>query len=506
MQKKLTIIAGAVIVLGLGAAGGTYYLGQKNFESKQEQFKQIMDKIGGELPPGATQENNITENGLFESKGVYKLKYTHEKDNETLTINYTVNHGVSSYFTGDMTLDAVGKLDGTLTKDLKFNGDFLKTTGDLLGDGSFNLSTKMSGFSFEDKDGKIVVADSTDNLKYDKVTGKINTIHDIPNIKFNEIRDMVDPDAIVKWSQDTSPDKSPTPPTIRKQIEALNIQGLKLTRSFNVSTPSLGDFTANIASIKMPTAQANNVSVHANAELVNKKYNIKAGIKLDKLTSQFKKDDQLSLDFAYSLNGLNADVINYYHDLYKKYQKTGKLEEQNTQEIKDNFLKLVQTGATFTIDKFNIKDNKNTIELNGKVEIAPVADVKSISFEKNTKFTVGLNGQGEFAKEFVTQFNNQKLLTNDLPLDDAKPSVKLDVSYSNGELVINKETINKPEVITPIQTALNALDVALGVAEPKAPDATPTDANAQQEGTPMTAEAAPPTSAPQESNVTPAKK
>ena len=504
MQKKLTIIAGAVIVLGLGAVGGTYYLGQKNLESKQEQFKQIMDKIGRELPPGATQENNITENGLFESKGVYKLKYNHEKDNEVLTIDYTVNHGLSSYFSGDMTLDVVGKLEGTLTKDLKFNGDFLKTTGDLLGDGSFNLNTKMSGFSFEDKDGKIIVADSTDNLKYDSTTGKINTTHEIPNIKFSEMREMVDPDTIAKWSQDTSPDRSPTPPTTKKQIEALNIQGLKLTRNFNVSTPNLGDFTANVASIKMPTAQANNINIHANAELVNKKYNIKAGLKLDKLTSQFKKDDQLSLDFAYSVNGLNADVINYYHDLYKKYQKTGKLEDQNTQEIKDNFLKLVQTGAILNVEKFKIQDNKNTIELNGKIEIASVPDVKSISLEKNTKVTLGLNGQGEFARGFIAQFNNQKLLSNDLPLDDTKPAVKLDVTYNNGELVINKETINKPEIVTPLQTGLNALDVALGVAEPKSP--TPDTVNAPQEGVPMTGEAPVPASSTQDSDTAQSKK
>jgi hypothetical protein len=438
MNFKYKIITSSILVV-LGISG-LYAVGKYNLNKTSENIKVMQDKLHSELPKGVTQKN-IINNGLFKSVGVYKISYVNGEETENIVVNYVLKHGIISFFTGNIQIEATSRLEGTMIKNVIVNGDLLNTTGTIFKDGSFDLKSHSANVSIlmnKDKDNSSInIVPSDSMINYNSKSGDVNTALLLPNIAING-----DNMGIVK---------------------NVDFKNIKINRDFNINRITFGNLDIAIGEIDSQYLKAKGLELKTSVDVSNKKYNISTGIKVNEIgLTQTRSPSQL--EFSYSINNIDSDEIDSYVNLYNKYKKFGKLEETDGILIKENLIKIIQAGGSVNIDRIKAKGPFGLVDMSGKFEIIPVSDISKVSFKNQSKIFFSVNVDGDLAT-MLTKPVVTNLLGIDTPVDmNPSPSkFIMSMSYENNNLMVNGITQNSSLMYEKIKNSLDSADVMLGL-------------------------------------------
>lgn len=441
-MNKNIIIGSTVLTAIAVAAGITCYIGKTNIEKRSMAMQETIDKIKAELPNTIKVENQI-EKGLFSSKGVYKLTHVSSGKSDTFIVNYNLDHGISSWFGGNILVDAETSLEGNFAKDVQLktpNGKLSHINGVIKEDGSLemNQNSYETSISLDKKSTAVIkINPSTSSFTYNKATGDIKSLFKYPQI-------------VIENSN-------------KKKLMLNNLEG---TYDFNLKNTELGKINIKLSSIADSTKMfnANGLELIMAVESKNKRYDIKFATKVKSLTAMTQKDAEI--EFAYSVLGLDSKFFDIYKKAYKTYSEQMKFTPVDEKEMQDAMMATAQSGFVFSIDKIKYKNASNLIDLTGKYEISPSSSPKDFSFEDKTKFGLKLIAEGELAALASMSFGPMVGLTNEAKEGEApvNPPTKfnLSFSYENNILKINEKDAD-PMVSLQIRKALRDTDQKLGI-------------------------------------------
>lgn len=416
MQKSLL---GLVVLVTAGCVAG--YTVDTRMQKREAQISQSMDKLKGIFPPALQQRNTITK-GILTSDGVYELSYTEGSKSIRLIVNYQLEHGLSSWFGGDMHLHATTKVDGEITKYLQNNPSTTSTIeGNIQEDGSFKMTLQGTPLTFKvngpdsDKPVLLKLDASTGQFNYDKASGKVHAEVTYPQLNVEE-------------------------------KEKVTLKNISFKRDFNINEPELGTFNFDIAQVSMKDLDAKGIALTSSAVRIKEKYNVAFDFKVANAKAKDEKDIQVEV--GYSINGMDKALIDLYKQGYDENWAQNKPSPAKRKEIWGKLEKIVQSGMEINLDKFVVKNSDGGVQMSGSIALASADKPENISFTNNlsAKFNLLIDGKyGKMAMEqippqsaqllgqtdpnkmqisFIYNKDNMKLNDQELP-DDEKQLAKM---------------------------------------------------------------------------------
>jgi hypothetical protein len=499
MNKKFAIGGGILAVVGLGI-GGVIYMAKSNLESRQQVVEENVLKIQKSLPPQFKFEKIQSESSLFETNGSYRLSYSDVNDksyNGDLVVEYKSEHGISSWFGGDIPFHATGKIEGNIYKTLQIktsDGVLATIDGLIKDDGSVSMKQTTNNFSLivpkteyieqNTNDVKVVEENPSEKQGTD-VTSIIGTpsepVAQVPvekkvvngdkptgmlvSIKSStSTLDYNSSEGNVKFGLNYSELKAED---LEYPTDKLIGQGIDISYDFNLAQIDLGKFSFKIASLDNGTDQFKAKGIELNASALNKnnKYDIKIDSKVQNFTAFNQKNS--SLELGYSLTGIDSRVMALYKKATTIYAAGKEFNEKDLAEAQEILTASVKTGFAFSVDKIKFKNETNLIDFSGKYEILPTQEGKNFTFSGQTKFGANLITEGE-----VAQLTNSILGASiDLPAQDGtvpQNKFKFSFIFENGALTVNDKPA-KDELNQTIISGLKNLDLQWGFIKEEVP-------------------------------------
>lgn len=429
-------IATGVVVAAVIVVGGFYIYGKKQVDTIEQHINEAVAQLQPMLPKGTIQ-NNVFNKGTFESNGIYTLDIDDGKEKQKVVVNYNIQHGVDSYFTGRYKVHSTTNLEGTIKQVLKFNGPVMTTEGVVTRSGNMDLDNKIPEITLEVNDeeskGSVVIAPSTQTVKYDHSSGDIKTLAKLPLMTINEEN---------PYSGKTKVD----------------IKDMTVKRDFNKKQTSLGDFNINIKAVDSEQAQLENIDVNSKVELKDSKYNLHADAKIDKITIPMLNEKDASLEVSYSLNGLDSGVANYYAGLYEKYQNKEELKPEDKAKSIEQMKVLLAKGVTLSLDKFAAKGSFGSFDIDGKF-LTNSGSPDTFTLDKNSELSLNIKGDGKVADLLA-----MGIYTNGgIPVENKKTeSLDFKAHYKEGKLVVDGKEVEHHPIPMMIQNSLKETDYKLG--------------------------------------------
>lgn len=434
MSKNIKIIGGVVVVLA-AVTGGLYIYGQKKLDSIEVHINDSLAKIQPMLPDGAKQHNVFTK-GPFKSSGVYTIDYQDGTEKEKITVNYIIEHGFGSYFTGVYDINANTQIEGSVRDLLKYDGSLLVTTGTISRNGNADLKSKSPQITatFSDEQEKndtsiFVLAPGEQTFKFNDRTGEVKTTAKFPNIKFTE-------------------------KTSYAGTNTVDINDIEVKRDFHKDNSSLGTIDITVANVTSELVTLSNIDLNSNAELVNNKFNLKANGKIGKITVPSVNENNATLEVGYSLTGLDSQGMTYYKNLYSRFEKGEELSKEERVKVLEEMKLIASKGVNFSLDKLAATGSFGEINISGKMELNP-SPVTDFSLEKNTHLGLNIFGKGKVAPMLALGIYSQTGIRLD---EQNKDKFDLKSTYSNGVLTINGKAIENSPIAMMIGMSLAGID------------------------------------------------
>lgn len=374
-MNKITAIIGVVAGLVVVGAGGLYYQGQKNLSLKQEQFNELVSKMQGTVPAYIKQSNTL-DKGLFKSTGVYTV--TDPRIDQTLTVRYTLHHGLGAWLTGDIGVEAKGELQGNMPVQVVVKGPLLTTTGTWFKDGSLNLTSQLADIMVdmaEQNNGTIHILPGRDTLVYNYATSTLDNTFTLPQIDADNL----------------------APTQLGSKVMLKN---LKLTRH-SVLGSRRDEVGLAVGQIQSAYFNLDNLEAQAKAEWVNKKYNVTTRVAMGKLITPQTGEAGAQAELRYSVTGLAGQPVEYFTKLYQRLQYNSAINAEDRTAIKQNLLQLLQAGVVVSVDKAHISGPFGDVNVAGQVELTPVASIEAISLPAQTHLGLSVESRGQLSPVFA---------------------------------------------------------------------------------------------------------
>jgi hypothetical protein len=409
VNLKMTIIA--IAIAGIG--GGGYFV-YSTVNKRQEVFNEHVEKFSKNLPSQFKFQKESSEDGLFNSSGVYRLSFNSPLDkkyNGSILINYEASHGLTSLFTGKTNFVGTTKLDGGITKELKIKSAdnvFTKIEGNI--DSSGNLSMKETGgevsfvLPLNGNEVNFKVKPFSTAITYDSNSGEINKEMTLPEIKgLNSV------DSNITYS----------------------LKNTEIKYSANINKLAYNKLGLKIALLEVPSEniKAEGISVTKSAEEKAKKITIKFDSKINKLNSLNYKD--AALEFKSSLEDVNKNLFSVYQDALPIYISNHKISEHKV------FADAMNSGFSFNIEKFSVKSALEKANITGKIEVSALSEGKIFSLAEQTKFNLSVDTDSVLLEKFI---NPNSISTSD------NSNVAIAINYADKILRVNdiptQDTLN----------------------------------------------------------------
>lgn len=419
IMNKVKLLGVSVAVLIL-LAGGAAYNAQKNMEQREAKIVTGFNDLNKSIPSKVKQENKI-EKSLFSSTGVYSVSYSEEGKTDGFVLNYKLDHGIASWFGGDIKFESTLAMQGEITKYIKSsNPSLLQMTGNIKEDGTFNLVGTGS---------KIIIDEEKENLflTLEPSTFFINYNQSSKNLKSEMTFPLIN---------------------VNSKNNISTLKSLKLGRDFNIAYPELGNFSINLGEINDKNFNIKNINLLADSVLNKEKIDMKVALGAKSISIIPIAQKDIEVDMVYSLKGVDKVALELYRDFYNK---PNKVTEEEIIKYKNKFKQILKSGLLVSLDKFMVKNPKGSINFSAFAKIIPST---TIDLQKNTALTLKVLMDGEFAQmltSFVTEDKKQFLTFDD------KNNIKSEISYENNVTKLNGQTIPE-EAMNPMAVFLTGLD------------------------------------------------
>lgn len=453
MNKKIISLTVASLFT-VGAIGGAGLYIKSNLDKREEFFKQTISKISKDLPQNIKLTQETTNKGLFETSGKINVAYTFDDKTLNLLNEYTIKHGPTSWFGGDFQFQGTTKVNGTLASLMQFKTSepiFETFQGTIKEDGSFNLNSKFSNSSF-------TINQNVLNNQPQQPTEK----NDIPQlvIKFNNGTSKTSFSASSgEISQEI------TFPQVLAEVQpdsnfSIKISDFSGNYSFNIKETNTGKFSYKIGALTEKTNTVSFKNAEFNASILKNKdkYDISTGFKIADLNVLTQKNSQI--DIAYSINGINNSIIDFYNEAYNSYKTKKEPTKEDTNKINDLILKTLKSGITFNINRIKLKNANNLIDFNGSLEITPAIAERAFLISEHSKILTNLVAEGELAQLGYSAFGSILNLEEGEAIKDNV--LKLNFSYSDNKGIINGKEAPQ-EIANAITSSLKQIDLKLGL-------------------------------------------
>jgi hypothetical protein len=466
MKKQHQIISGAVAVVFVLAAGGTWHV-YNHMQTQKSMIESQMSRLQQHLPK-EVKVTNTYESGLLNTKGIYTVTYNNGKISETAITQYTVDHGVGTWFGQDMQVHATTTLKGFLDPYLHYQGSFSTTEGTIAENGNMNLTVSHPALEVHianPKDGseqvKANLTPSQSTVSFDNISGDSKIVYKLSNIALSGVFD--------------------------KKVESFgHVADIKIERNFNVSHPQLGQFDLNIGSIEGKPGMsdtvlftAKNLDMNSGVELKANHYDFHGAFSVASITSPNAafQGKEVKAKLSYFVKDLDVKTVNTFAEMVKKIQANEIQETPQTQaEFQTKLTDILKAGVSMGIDNFELQQGDDSVKLLQSVVIRPADKDGKFTLADNTSLEFYLAAKGQVAQ--VAYPGVSKLLGVELQGQD-KNNFELSASYANHKLVLNKQPADIP-FVDYINDELKGLDVALGFSK-----AEPSEDNTANGATPL---------------------
>lgn len=371
---KMSIIGAAVIALV--GAGGIYYRANQ-LQEKRDYFQNKFDKTKASLPKAVSIEKT-SESSLFSTDIKYIVQIVKEgkKSDSKLVINTHLNHGIGYLLSGVIKGTSVGKIEGPFVKEFKSMDVLFNSDIEVLTDDTLVTNTKFAD---------LIAKDGTE---FKGMSSFMKLTKDDDNLDTN-----------FKIASLSSP-KTPQGKSM------FNLKGLELEYKGKSDKIANNHFGFKVAEIASPMAQISNINMVADSVAKSGSVDVTTSLSIAKINAAQWKNG--SIDFKYSVLGLEEKALN---NIYNLGQKTSPQNEEEIQKsiavMEEEFKKIFTYGVSVNIDKLSFKSNSDSFDFVFKSSLPKSASFENVSFEKNLQLNYTLTTKGTFSNILAEEINKK---------------------------------------------------------------------------------------------------
>lgn len=444
----------SVAVVAVVAAGGIGYMAKNVSDSIREGLDASVTQLKLDLPKDSVVENTINNSGLFSTDGSYKILVANE-DKELsggVVVNYTINHGLDSVFGGKVTLEGNVKPEGEVVKtvSLKVPEGVSQTFQGTIENGqsliidvthnpiSLNIPEKYLSGDENGKGVSITASGQKDNLKYDLKTNEVEWSYSGLNVNIDDVG-------------------APADKIIAKNLSGkYNVDMKKNT----YGSPFQGKVSFKAGEIVSGNNElvVKDLSINTDSNVASKKYNMNVDTKVGSISGFGQAN--LRGELSFSINDVNTDTVTLFSKVKKTISKGNEISNTERDEIRNVLTADLLDGFTVSINKLNIINDKNDINLSLKLGVTPTMPDAKFSLYKNGLIDASLSVKGDLAIPASAVIGTALGLA---PTNPSSPTQEFAVTakYKEGVLTVNEATA-KPDVLEIFTNGVKAADGELG--------------------------------------------
>lgn len=434
MNKNTKITLGTLAVVVV-AGGGLYSYVCSKINNVEQLINNTMTKMQPELPKGATQKN-VLNKGIFNSDGIYTLELNEPDGKSKITVKYQIDHGISSWFSSNYHVTAQTNIQGDIKTNLNYTGNFINSDGFIKSNGDANFTNHYPAMTLVDNEQveiiKGQIAPTTQTINYNQASGAIQTHSEIPNMTLESN-------------------------SAQRTLNTITFNNIKYDYDFNRNNPLIANLKVDIQSLKTKLSEMNRFTMTGVSTLNRDRYDFNIGLKIDKIIIPTLKEDNASIDFAYSIKNVDKTTIDYYKGLYDKIKENQKITDQEEQKAKENMKSMLTKGVNLEINKLIAKGSFGLLDIKGVLNIKP-DNINTFSLNKNTDITLDVKGDGYIAPMLNMYLANSEF--KNLPID--KDKFNLIAKYDNDKLTVNNQDFSDSNTARALHELLLQEDVNFG--------------------------------------------